>query len=58
MLVSNFIPSVFLLLSSTGGGGDGRRGRGKGEKTLSTMQKPLQPRPQRLGLSKLTRYDN
>ena len=45
MLVSNFIPSVFLLLSSTGGGGDGRRGRGKGEKTLSTMQKPLQPRP-------------
>lgn len=32
MLVSNFIPSVFLLLSSTGGGGGRTEGEGEGGK--------------------------
>ena len=34
MLVSNFIPSVFLLLSSTGGGG---RTEGEGEGGKDTL---------------------
>ena len=63
MLVSNCLSSVFACLLSFFfvfvsylSGRSLARGGG-GEETLPTMQKPLELRPQRSGLSKLTKYD-